>query len=65
MEAAAFFAVARFREVPLAMALYAGDDVSGETWRHRDWSRQREIREELFALGLDACRRLPTLPASN
>jgi uridine phosphorylase len=59
MEAAAFFAVARFRNVVLGLALYAGDDVSGETWRHRDWSRQRKIREDLFALGVEACRRLP------
>lgn len=59
MEAAAFFAVARFRKVILGLVLYAGDDVSGERWRHRDWLRQKEIREELFELGLDACRRLP------
>lgn len=65
MEAAAFFAVARFRGVPLGLVLYAGDDVSGETWQHRDWTRQRAIREELFALGLDACRRLPLEPSSS
>jgi len=32
MEPAAFFAVAKFRGVPLAQLLYAGDDVSGEFW---------------------------------
>lgn len=65
MEAAAFFAVARFREVILGLVLYAGDDVSGERWQHRDWLRQKAVREELFELGVDACRRLPSELASN
>lgn len=58
MEAAAFFAVARFRGVVLGQALYAGDDVSGEKWRHRDWTQQSAVREELLLLALDACRAL-------
>ena len=35
MEAAAFFAVARFRGIRFAQLLHAGDDVSGATWDER------------------------------
>jgi uridine phosphorylase len=59
MEAAAFFAVARFRGVVLGQLLYAGDDVGGETWRHRAWNSQVAARAELLDLALAACRRLP------
>jgi len=58
MEAAAFFAVARFRKVKFGQILYAGDDVSGSDWDPRGWSRRFEVREELFWLAVDACRRL-------
>lgn len=59
MEAAAFFAVARFRGVVLGQVLYAGDDVGGETWQHRDWNSQAAVRAALLDLALEACRRLP------
>lgn len=59
MEAAAFFAVARFREVVLGQVLYAGDDVSGERWDHRQWIEQAEARRLLFDLAVSACRRIP------
>jgi uridine phosphorylase len=58
MEAATFFAVARFRGVTLGQMLYAGDDVSGEDWDHRDWADQGSIRESLFWLAVEACLRL-------
>lgn len=32
MEAAAFFAVSKYHDIPHAQLLYAGDDVSGEEW---------------------------------
>jgi hypothetical protein len=35
MEAAAFFAIARFRTAELAQIVYAGDDVSGAKWDRR------------------------------
>ncbi len=54
MEAAALFAVARFRRVRLAALLYAGDDLGGEQWDHRDWHRQREIRFEICRLAAEA-----------
>jgi uridine phosphorylase len=55
MEAAAFFAVARFRGVILAQMLYAGDDVSSDEWDHRDWADQTSVREKLFWLAAEAC----------
>ena len=58
MEAAAFFAVARFRKVAFGQILYAGDDVSGTAWDPRGWSRRISDREDLFRLAVDACRRL-------
>lgn len=54
MEAAAFFAVAQFRDVELAQVLYAGDDVSGEQWDTRNWHRQSSIREKLFWVAVEA-----------
>jgi uridine phosphorylase len=56
MEAAAFFAVAKFRGVEFGQILYAGDDLSGE-WDHRNWMKH-EIRERLFHLAAEACLKL-------
>ncbi len=58
MEAAALFAVAAFRNVPLAQILYGGDDVSGEEWDRRDWNKRTSIREQLFWLAVEACLKL-------
>ena len=59
MEAAAFFAVAQFRDVAMGQILYGGDDVSGETeWDHRDWHNQFDVREQLFWLAAEACLKL-------
>jgi uridine phosphorylase len=57
MEAAALFAVARFRAVPLVYLLYAGDSLAGEDWDRREWQRHGS-REALFWLAADACLRL-------
>jgi uridine phosphorylase len=56
MEAAAFFAVAKFRGVEFGQILYAGDDLSGE-WDHRNWMKH-EIRARLFHLAAEACLKL-------
>ncbi len=56
MEAAAFFAVAKFRGVEFGQILYAGDDLSGE-WDHRNWMRH-EVRERLFVLAAESCLKL-------
>lgn len=58
MEAAALMAVARFRGVPLAQVLYAGDDLSGEAWDHRGWQSQAELRDELVRWCAGAAVRL-------
>ncbi len=54
MEAAAFFAVARFRSVSFGQMLYAGDDLSGEVWDRRGWNQHAEGREMLFHLAAEA-----------
>jgi uridine phosphorylase len=58
MEAAAFFAVARFRGAHFGQLLYAGDDVGGEAWDSRHWDRHTSVREKLFWLAAEACLRL-------
>jgi uridine phosphorylase len=55
MEAAAFFAVAAFRQVPFAQLLYGGDDVSGADWDSRHWQTRGDIRESLFWMAAEAC----------
>lgn len=54
MEAAAFFAVARYHGVHFAQLLYGGDDVSGADWDHRGWDKQFTMREKLFWLAAEA-----------
>ncbi len=58
MEAAAFFAVAQFRGVTFGQILYAGDDLGGEAWDHRDWVNRGSVREKLFWLAAEACLEL-------
>lgn len=58
MEAAAFFAVGRFRGVPVGQLLYGGDDVSGEAWDSRSWQSRVSVRERLFWLAAEACLKL-------
>ncbi len=55
MEAAAFFAVAQFRNVQFAQLLYGGDDVSGSEWDSRLWDSHTSVREKLFWLAAEAC----------
>jgi uridine phosphorylase len=55
MEAAAFFAVAQFRNVQFAQLLYAGDDVSSSEWDSRLWDSHTSVREKLFWLAAEAC----------
>jgi uridine phosphorylase len=54
MEAAALFAVARFRGVRFGQLLYAGDDLSGEAWDERAWNHATPAREALFWLAAEA-----------
>lgn len=50
METAAFFAVSKYYDLPLAQLLYAGDDVSGEKWDARNWNNQKNIRSNLILI---------------
>jgi uncharacterized protein (DUF952 family)/uridine phosphorylase len=58
MEAAAFFAVAAFRNVEAGQILYGGDDVGSDEWQSRHWQQQTSVREKLFWLAAEACLRL-------
>ncbi len=58
MEAAAFFAVAEFREVTFGQILYGGDDVSSDTWDTRSPDQRATVREKLFWLAAEACLEL-------
>lgn len=48
METAAFFAVSKYYDIPLAQLLYAGDDVSGEKWDARNWDKQKNVRSNMI-----------------
>jgi uridine phosphorylase len=58
MEAAAFFAVARFRGVTCGEVVYGGDLVSPDGWDFRDWVERGDVRTALFWLAVEACSRL-------
>lgn len=58
MEAAAFFAVGRFRGVEVGQILYGGDDLSGPVWDGRGWHSRVSTRERLFWLAAAACLEL-------
>ena len=55
MEAAAFFAVAKFRNVKLGQILYGGDDLSAVAWNSRKWHNRAEIRENLVDISIRIC----------
>ena len=58
MEAAAFFAVAKFRSVVLGQILYGGDDLSGIKWDSRNWNRLEDLRTNLVDLSMALCLEL-------
>lgn len=55
METSAFFAIAQFRGVIFAQILYAGDDLSTDTWDSRHWHKETTLREKLLWLSAEAC----------
>ncbi len=55
MEAAALFAVAKFRGMKLGQIVYGGDLVIPDGWEHRNWYKRKDIREKLFWLAVEAC----------
>ena len=58
MEAAAFFAVAKFRNVKLGQILYGGDDLSDVEWDSRKWHHRADMRENLVDIALRICNAL-------
>ncbi|MHC1695715.1 MAG: nucleoside phosphorylase [Eubacteriales bacterium] len=58
MEASAFFAVSKFRNVTLGQLLYGGDDLSGVEWDNRTWNSREEIRRNLVELSMKICLQL-------
>lgn len=58
MEAAAFFAVSQYYDIPLAQLLYAGDDVSGEVWDSGNRNTQENIRYHLISTAIEIVKRL-------
>lgn len=54
METAAFYAVARFRDVRLGQILYGGDAVIPNEWDGRVWTSRKDIRRDLYWLGAEA-----------
>jgi uridine phosphorylase len=58
MEAAAFFAIAKFRNVKLGQILYGGDDLSAATWDKRKWHSRAEIRKNLVEISIRICSSL-------
>lgn len=58
METAAFFALSKYYDLPLAQLLYAGDDVSGATWESRSWNKQKSIRENLLFTAVELAAKI-------
>ncbi len=58
MEAAAFFAVSKFRNVVLGQILHGGDDLSGINWDTRNWASREDLRINLVDLSMTICSEL-------
>lgn len=55
MEAAAMFAVARFRNVEFGQILYSGDTIDGDQHDGRSWHTNRDVRELIVELAAAVC----------
>jgi uridine phosphorylase len=55
MEAAAFLAVAKFRNIKLGQILYGGDDLSTVAWDGRNWHDRTKVRENLVDIAIRVC----------
>jgi uridine phosphorylase len=58
MEAAAFYAVAEFRQVLFAQIVYGGDLVVPEGWDLRGWHKRSDDRKLMFDLAVKAALNL-------
>ena len=58
MECASFYAVAEYKQDLLGQLLYAGDDLSGEIWKSREWKSNTTVRDRLLELSIDICSKM-------
>jgi uridine phosphorylase len=58
MECAAYYSVAKFKNLLCGQLLYAGDVVKKEGWDYRDWHAKNDIREHLFDLAVKCVLKL-------
>ncbi len=56
MEAAAFFAVAQFREIVFGQVVYGGDLVIPEGWDGREWHKRGDDRRLMFEMAVRAAQ---------
>ncbi|MDP4119852.1 MAG: nucleoside phosphorylase [Bacillota bacterium] len=54
MEASAYMAVAQYLGVTLGQILYAGDNLGGDIWDSREFTKRSEVREFVLRLALDS-----------
>ena len=53
MECASLLAVSQYKGIRLGQLLYAGDDLSKETWETREWKKNISVRYQLLELCID------------
>ena len=58
MEAASYMAVSQYNNVEFGQILYAGDNLGGDKWDHRDYNSRTEVRELVLRAALDACLKM-------
>lgn len=59
MEVASLLAVAERRGIDFGQYLYAGDNLAGVEWDHRDWTQAVTAQRRLFELAAEAALYLP------
>ncbi len=55
MEAAAYFSVAKFRDVELGQVLCSSDDLSGVVWDKRNINNKAEVQSKIVDICIDMC----------
>jgi uridine phosphorylase len=58
MECAAYYSVAKFKNLLCGQLLYAGDIVKKEGWDYRNWHARGDVREHLFDLAVKCVLKL-------
>jgi uridine phosphorylase len=58
MEASAFMAVSKYKNVAFGQILYSGDSLAGKEWEHRDYATREDIREFVLRTTLDIATKM-------